>query len=73
TPAVIEDDRNDNRHYLLACDAVDHVSWKVEGGFILHLTQKEIWVVWRSDASVRKLRASGRYRNGIGFEVSHNE
>ncbi len=70
-PAVIEHDSVAVRHYRLASPAIVDCEWEVEGGFIVQQSQRDIWVVWRSDAMAHRLCAVGRYRNGITFTVQY--
>ena len=69
---VIEDDRNDNRHFVISDESAKQVAWLVEGGFITHIGHNEIWVVWRDDAPQHKLHATGRNNRGFGF-VAHRD
>ena len=66
--ASIEEDRNDQRHFLITTPNIGKVSWKVDGGYIIKLENNEIWVVWRDDSPSHKLRVTGKYKNGIPFE-----
>jgi len=70
---VIEDDRNDPRHFIIADDEVSEVSWKVEGGFIVSLPSNgnEIWVVWDDNAPKHTLYASGLNGRALGFNISY--
>lgn len=47
------------------------VSWKVDGGFVIGSSPKELKVLWRSDAPSRKVTASGKYPGDIGFELEY--
>ena len=71
TVAAIEQDRYDNRHFFLNIDNARDVQWKIEGGYILKISNSDIWVVWRDDANTRKLQASGRYQKDLGFICSY--
>jgi len=71
--AAIEQDRYNNGHFYVNLDDASAVQWQIEGGYILRIKQNEIWIVWRNDAAVRSLHASGRYRNGLGFFCSYND
>ncbi len=66
-PACIRPDSIDVRRYCLTSSATDAAEWEAEGGFIVQQSQREVWVVWRSDVATHCQRAAGRYRNGIGF------
>lgn len=69
-PAQILEDSTNSRHYYIAHDRVGSVYWQVEGGLIMRLKDNEIWVVWQEDQPIHQLRATGRYRNGFGFELT---
>ena len=67
---VIEEDRNDSRHFIInGADPTD-VRWKVEGGFIVAIGNNEIWVVWDNTKTSHSLKASGHYNGGMGFNAS---
>ncbi len=69
-PAAIVSDSLNIRHYYVDHKDVDSVTWHVEGGLITKLGKHEIWVVWQSEKPVHRLSATGRYRNGFGFELT---
>ncbi len=70
-PATIQGDSLDARLYHLASMATDTLEWEAEGGFIVRQSERDVWVVWRNDATNHCLRAAGRYHNGIGFAVQY--
>lgn len=69
-PATIVSDSLNSRHYYVDHKEVENVIWHVEGGLITKIGNNEIWVVWQSEKPVHRLSATGRYRNGFGFELT---
>lgn len=67
---IIVNEPTNSRHYTLTGD-VQQVAWQVTGGFINAMNGNDIWIVWCSDAEEHTLKATGRYSNGVGFEVTH--
>lgn len=65
-PSIVADS-NDKCHFYLDDMAATDVRWQVEGGFIIKLSELDIWVVWRDDESLHQLRASGKNERGFGF------
>ena len=70
-PTVIEEDRDNPRHFIVSDEGASEVCWKVEGGFILALSSEgnEIWVVWDSGAPRHSLNASGLNSKQFGFNT----
>lgn len=68
---VIEEDRNDPRHFLFSNQNVSEVCWHVEGGFIVKLSEQgnDIWVVWDDSAPRHCLYASGLNPLEFGFNT----
>jgi len=68
-PAQIVADSLNSRHFYIDDEMVEHVTWNVSGGLITKISDKDIWVVWLDEAAQHQLNATGRYRNGYGFEI----
>ncbi|MBQ1409482.1 MAG: carboxylesterase family protein [Bacteroidales bacterium] len=69
-PQIVADS-NDRRHYYINDTAATNISWQAEGGFILRVKGRDIWVVWRRGDSVKQqLKASGINRRGFGFNTN---
>lgn len=68
---IIEEDRDNPRHFFIDNPKVSEVCWKVEGGFIVKLEplNNEIWVVWDADAKHHCLYASGLNPKRFGFNT----
>ena len=69
-PQIVADS-NDRRHYYINDTAATNISWQAEGGFILRVKGRDIWVVWRrGDSEKQQLKASGINRRGFGFNTN---
>lgn len=70
TAPAIKESRYNPQLYYIDNEHVSDITWNIEGGFILGLSNKSIEIVWLSDAPEHSLRASGHYGdNGLGFEA----
>jgi len=69
-PVTIKHDTEDcQRYFITNATEVDVNTWQCEGGFIINNNEKEIFVIWRTDATDRKLISSGAYKNGAAFKT----
>ena len=57
------------RYFISNTIDVELVTWQCNGGFIIQNNENEILVIWRSDATDRKLTTSGVYKNGAAFKT----
>ena len=57
------------RYFIPDTDEVNVATWQCEGGFITHINENEVFVIWRTDATDRKLITSGVYKNGAAFKT----
>ena len=65
--AQLGQDNYEARHYYVDSPDVKDVIWDVDGGFVLKSAGTDIWIVWKEDSQKRIVRATGHYKNGIGF------
>jgi acetyl esterase/lipase len=69
-PVKIEQDSVYYQRYFISnTDDVNTTTWQCEGGFITHINENEVFVIWRTDAADRKLITSGVYKNGAAFKT----
>ncbi len=68
-PVTIAADSDNPRHFFIASQEVNRCRWHIEGGFIIALTPRDIWVVWRKEVPTHKLYVSGIYNNDIAFNA----
>jgi pimeloyl-ACP methyl ester carboxylesterase len=69
-PIIIEHDPQlCQRYFISNTKDVELITWQCDGGFIIHNNEKEVYVIWRTDATNRKLLTSGVYRNGAAFRT----
>ncbi|MCL2435040.1 MAG: alpha/beta hydrolase [Lentimicrobiaceae bacterium] len=57
------------RYFIPNIDEVNVTTWQCEGGFITHLSENEVFVIWKTDATDRRLITSGLYKNGAAFKT----
>jgi len=60
------------RYFISNPNIVENVTWQCEGGFIINRDNKEteeVFVVWITDRTNRKLTTSGTYKNGAAFKT----
>lgn len=67
TGSIVRDKRMAHAYTLQQKD-VAKLHWKAEGGFILRCEEQTVYVVWRKDAPLHRLTASGMRRNGAAFQ-----
>lgn len=65
-PKIVADSNN-SRHFYLDKETATDVRWHVAGGFILKLSDHDIWVVWRDDEPLHQIKATGKNEKGFGF------
>lgn len=68
-PTIVADS-NDKRHYYIDLRNAQEVRWHVTGGFIMKLSDHDIWVVWRDDEPLHQIKATGKNERGFGFNKS---
>jgi len=70
-PVTIEHDAEQcQRYFITNIEDVAANTWQCEGGFIININEKEAFVIWRTDATDRKLISSGSYKNGAAFKTN---
>ena len=65
-PKIVADS-NDSRHFYIDMETAHDVRWHVIGGFILKVSDHDIWVVWRDDEPLHMIKASGKNERDFGF------
>ncbi|MCL2246525.1 MAG: RecX family transcriptional regulator [Lentimicrobiaceae bacterium] len=69
-PIHIEHDIDFCQRYFIAnIENVALNTWQCEGGFIINSNVNEAFVIWKTDATDRKLTTSGVYSNGAAFKM----
>ena len=67
-PAYITQDENDIQLFTIDTTDVASADWDVDGGLVINRSKGVIRVSWFDDARCHKLKVSGYYKNGVGFE-----
>lgn len=49
------------------------VQWQADGGFIILEGPNKVKVLWRHDKRIHSIKATGMYKNGLGFIAQLNE
>ena len=69
-PVIIKQDTEDcQRYFITNVEEVKVNTWECLGGFIINNSEKEALVIWRSDATDKKLINSGIYNNGAAYKT----
>jgi hypothetical protein len=69
-PVEIEHDSiSYQRYFILNAEDIELTTWQCDGGFIVNINENEVFVIWKSDATDRKLTTSGVYKSGAAFKA----
>jgi hypothetical protein len=69
-PANIEHDPDFyQRYFITNTQDIDLITWQCDGGFFIRIYKDEVFVIWRTNATDKKLTASGTYINGAAFKT----
>jgi predicted peptidase len=69
-PVKIEQDALFRQRYFISnTNDIELITLQCDGGFIIQNNENEILVIWRRDATDRRLTTSGIYKNGAAFKT----
>ncbi|MCL2302772.1 MAG: alpha/beta hydrolase [Lentimicrobiaceae bacterium] len=69
-PVEIEHDPVFRQRYFISnTKDIDLTTWQCEGCFITNINKNEVFVIWKADATDKKLITSGVYKNGAAFKT----